>query len=234
LDTSAGNHRPVTMARRTEPVSNVHPLPTASVAEPDEAFELVRSFFPKSGTRMAKLDRYGRIERVSSPLVRQFGRPATEMHGRMFEEFLRPEDRETFRTHFGAVRAGARPYWSDVVTVRGLGPRVFSCRVTAIGVRRGSDRVDTVVVVLSAKRSGHLFALTASNARVLEGVAAGASTADLAAQMHLSPQGIEYHVASLLRRVNAPNRPALVARAYALGILTPGRWPPRVSAEALM
>ncbi|WP_374754056.1 LuxR C-terminal-related transcriptional regulator, partial [Streptomyces sp. SM12] len=45
-------------------------------------------------------------------------------------------------------------------------------------------------------------------------MASGLSTVQLASRLHLSRQGVEYRVSSLLRRLRAPNRVALVARAY--------------------
>ena len=42
---------------------------------------------------------------------------------------------------------------------------------------------------------------------------------------------MEYHVSALLRRFKAPNRPALISRAYKLGILSAGVWPPRIRPE---
>jgi PAS domain S-box-containing protein len=62
---------------------------------------------------------------------------------------------------------------------------------------------------------------------VLEGVTEGLSSADLARRLGLSRQGVEYHVRKLMELFGVPNRPALVGRAYALGVLVPGLWPPR-------
>ncbi len=73
--------------------------------------------------------------------------------------------------------------------------------------------------------------LSALDAQVLEGVASGESTAQLASRLYLSRQGIEYRVGQMLRRFDAPNRPALVARAHALGMFAAGQWPPRVLPE---
>jgi len=70
--------------------------------------------------------------------------------------------------------------------------------------------------------------LSVLDARILEGVAAGVSTVDMAIKLYLSRQGVEYHVGSLLRRLRAPNRAALVSRAYSLGVLSVGSWPPKV------
>lgn len=53
----------------------------------------------------------------------------------------------------------------------------------------------------------------------------------LAARLYLSRQGVEYHVGLMLRRLKAPNRAALVARAHSMGMLTIGSWPPRVLPE---
>lgn len=76
--------------------------------------------------------------------------------------------------------------------------------------------------------SGDVPVLDALDAQVLEGVAGGESTVQLAARLYLSRQGIEYRVGQMLRRFDAPNRPALVARAHALGMFAAGQGPPRV------
>ena len=71
--------------------------------------------------------------------------------------------------------------------------------------------------------------ISETSARVLEGVAAGVPSKALALRLHLSQAGIDYHVNTLLRRFDATNRTALVARAYSTGTLTPGIWPPRLA-----
>ncbi|WP_279616548.1 LuxR C-terminal-related transcriptional regulator [Streptomyces cellostaticus] len=79
--------------------------------------------------------------------------------------------------------------------------------------------------VLGPARPGPLNTL---KARILEGVAAGHSTADLAIHLFLSKQGVDYHISDMLRKFEVPNRTALVAKAYAQGLFAPGQWPPRV------
>ncbi|RJQ76184.1 LuxR family transcriptional regulator [Amycolatopsis panacis] len=74
------------------------------------------------------------------------------------------------------------------------------------------------------------ISLTDLEARILQGVARGLSSADLASELYLSRQGIDYHVVRLQRRVKAKNRAELVSRAYTAGLLDPGNWPPRVLA----
>ncbi|KPI14856.1 PAS/PAC sensor transcriptional regulator, LuxR family [Actinobacteria bacterium OK074] len=67
---------------------------------------------------------------------------------------------------------------------------------------------------------------TPAQARVLALLAAGATTAQVARETGLTTDGVTYHLRRLTARWNAANRTELVARAYALGVLTPGVWPP--------
>jgi DNA-binding NarL/FixJ family response regulator len=69
------------------------------------------------------------------------------------------------------------------------------------------------------------------DARILEGVAAGVTTPQLATRLFLSRGGVEYHVAALLRKLKVSNRVALISRAYSKGIFDVGSWPPKVLPE---
>ena len=73
--------------------------------------------------------------------------------------------------------------------------------------------------------------ITVLDACILEGIAAGSSTAELAAALFLSRQGVEYHIGLMLRQFRVPNRAALVSRAHSVGVLGVGCWPPRVVAD---
>jgi DNA-binding NarL/FixJ family response regulator len=69
--------------------------------------------------------------------------------------------------------------------------------------------------------------LTRMDALVLEGVAAGMSTVQLAAKLFLSRGGVEYHVSALMRNLKAANRSELVSKAYSAGLFSVSSWPPR-------
>ncbi len=73
-------------------------------------------------------------------------------------------------------------------------------------------------------------ALSAQEARILRLVAGGATTAVVARAVGIGVDGVNYHLTRLCRRLRAPNRTALVARAYVLGLLDPAAWPPEVAA----
>lgn len=62
--------------------------------------------------------------------------------------------------------------------------------------------------------------------RILTLVADGSTTAQTAKAVGLTVDGVNYHVGRLCRRWDVPTRAALVAHAYATGVLTPGTCPP--------
>ncbi|OIK29292.1 diguanylate cyclase [Streptomyces malaysiense] len=63
-------------------------------------------------------------------------------------------------------------------------------------------------------------------ARILALTAAGDTTARIAKAVGLTVDGINYHLTRLSRRWGVRGKTALVARAYALGVLDPAAWPP--------
>lgn len=65
-------------------------------------------------------------------------------------------------------------------------------------------------------------------ARLTELVAAGMSSTQLARALFLSQRGVEYHVASLVRKLGAPSRIGMVSTAYAAGDLLARQWHPKV------
>ncbi|MFE9403539.1 helix-turn-helix transcriptional regulator [Streptomyces sp. NPDC006530] len=63
-------------------------------------------------------------------------------------------------------------------------------------------------------------------ARILALAASGATTAAIGKALGLTVDGVNYHLTRLSQRWRVQGRTALVAKAYALGVLAPGRWPP--------
>jgi DNA-binding NarL/FixJ family response regulator len=62
-------------------------------------------------------------------------------------------------------------------------------------------------------------------------IAAGLTNVQVALRLCISHHTVAQHVAEMLRRSSARNRCELVARAYAVGTLRIGVWPPRCSNE---
>lgn len=68
---------------------------------------------------------------------------------------------------------------------------------------------------------------------ILTTLAEGGTLSDVEAMMYLSRPGLNHHITKLRQRLGLPQgtrTAGLVARAYALGILSPGTWPPRAAA----
>jgi DNA-binding CsgD family transcriptional regulator len=51
--------------------------------------------------------------------------------------------------------------------------------------------------------------------------ASGVTTSVVARQVGLTVDGVNYHLGRLCRRLDVPNRVALVARAYVIGLFDP-------------
>mgnify|MGYP001072540557 CR=1 FL=1 len=188
---------------------------------------------------IANLDPSLRVLEANGDFLDQFGRSASEVYGQSFGDFVHPSVKQLMLQHLARLSEGRR----DRFSARMVGVRpsdaVFSARLTGVAVRGGTGKVSTIVVLMKPDRGTEApkpgvdrrKLLSELDARVLEGVAAGISTVQLASKLYLSRQGIEYHVGAMLRRFKSPNRSALVAKAYSQGILCIGKWPPKVTPE---
>jgi DNA-binding CsgD family transcriptional regulator len=190
---------------------------------------------------VANLDSTGRVAEVDVGFLRQFGRSASDIYGRSLCEFMHPSVRDRIAQQVARLAGGQRARFTERVVALGFGDIVFGGELTGIAVRSEAGQVQgAVVLVLPEKREGDCHVLTGRkklltdiDVRILEGVAAGASTVQLAAMLCLSRGGVEYHVAALFRKLKVKNRPALISRAYSLGIFGVGTWPPRVLPDYL-
>lgn len=192
---------------------------------------------------MASLDASLSIVAADAEFFRLFGLDSTETCGRNLYSLLHPSAPVLLNRHFARLAEGQRARFVErMVGIRGE-EVPFSGELTGVAVRGEPAQAPSFVVAIRpdddapapegdeeapARRKQLLSQL---DAQILEGVASGASTVQLAARLYLSRQGVEYHVGLMLRRLKAPNRAALVARAHSMGMLTIGSWPPRVLSE---
>jgi DNA-binding CsgD family transcriptional regulator len=70
--------------------------------------------------------------------------------------------------------------------------------------------------------------LTERQRRVLELIAAGLSSREIASRLWVSIKDIDFHVSSLIRKFEATNRTGMVSRAFVLGYISVQAWPPIV------
>ncbi|MFF4402729.1 LuxR C-terminal-related transcriptional regulator [Streptomyces sp. NPDC001480] len=194
-------------------------------------------------TYTAHLDPDRQIVAAEPDFSRQFGRTSADTCGRSLYELLHPSSPSYLDRHFTRLSEGRSNRFDERMVGLGDSGRVFSAGLTGIAVHDTSGGLAGIVVQVRPDQENQATAveepvahprerlLSKLDAQVLEGVAAGASTVQLAARLYLSRQGVEYHVGLMLRKLKAPNRAALVARAHSLGMLTVGHWPPRVPPE---
>jgi len=185
---------------------------------------------------MASLNSRLNIEAANESFFRNFDRASVDVCGRSIYDLLHPSVRAPLASRFSSLLDGQGNRFVDrVIAMRGDG-RSFSAEIAGIAVQReGGDMFGVVVLVSPDDEVGKGCGtesrvkplLTPLDARILEGIASGTSTVQMAARLYLSRQGVEYHVGLMLRRFKAANRAALVSRAYTMGVLTVGNWPPR-------
>jgi DNA-binding CsgD family transcriptional regulator len=96
--------------------------------------------------------------------------------------------------------------------------RTFSSRARGERHPRGSDRQERVSHVRPGARSE---SLSARELGVLEELAMGTSTEDIADKLHVSPHTVRTHIKNILRKLDARTRAHAVAIAYAEDAIDP-------------
>ncbi|WP_369211429.1 LuxR C-terminal-related transcriptional regulator [Streptomyces flavofungini] len=175
------------------------------------------------------------IEAAETDFAARFGATPREISGCLPTDLLRTSEAELLPRRFTELREGRTSSFTEQVTGQHGSGKTFTAALTATVVAGPTESTGPVLRLRLSKGedSPDRAVLTELDARILEGVAAGLSTGQLAERLRLSRQGVNYHVRQLLRRYNAANHPALVARAHTLGLFAAGQWPPHVLPQLL-
>lgn len=205
-----------------------------TTSHPDAWVDLFRWLSVESEVGVARLDGGLRITEVNAEFLRQFRRTSGDLYGCPFLDLLHPGARVRARRKFVRLSDSRRPQMLERMTVAGAvpGDPAFRCQVAAVPIRDVLERLVSVVVLVklepaAAGSTTHRISLGEVDARILEGIAAGESGAQLARRLHLSQQGVEYRVGAMIRRLGVHNRASLVSKAYSLGLMELGQWPPK-------
>jgi PAS domain S-box-containing protein len=210
-----------------------------------------RALFELAPVPMARVDGSGRIDDANPALCHLLGYAPSQLRGRLLSDLTIHCDDPAMCAGWDELLAGRRNRYTVEALIVRKDRRLLSVRVSCWADRAawGQDtgpgtngdsstdaRAFCVVYprVPTRERWVELppgFQLPAVTALVLEGLAADLSNADIGVRLGLSRQGIDYHLATLRRRLRVSTRGALVARAYALGLLHPGMWPPAVDRQ---
>ncbi|MFI9046836.1 PAS domain-containing protein [Streptomyces sp. NPDC053427] len=187
---------------------------------------------------MASLDRDLTVQHVNQEFFGRFGDSSGDVCGRNFRDLLHPSVQQPLMRQFARLVEGKRQRFASHVVAVGSKDSAFVGTLAASAVTGETTHVAGVLVLMDSLEGADSAGtevvtsqkriLTEIDARILEGIAAGVSTIPLASRLYLSRQGVEYHVTGLLRKLRVPNRAALVSRAYSMGVLNVGTWPPKV------
>ncbi|MCX5387066.1 PAS domain S-box protein [Streptomyces sp. NBC_00083] len=200
-----------------------------------EAEDSLQALRDHSGLPCALLSTNGRVVEASSAAAELFQLSLPDLVGRRAHTLLAPEP--------GLDRLHRR--WNGLIARRTRRVETYAVLIDAHGRQRRAQ-LHLTTVGHSTARARHVWAvithqslaheahpsLTAAQVRILSLLAEGSSNGDIATSLNLSRQTVDYHLSRLRDLLGAATRPALVARAYVLGILAPRAWPPRSATAA--
>ena len=181
---------------------------------------------------VAVCDASGAIILANPAMAAEWGETSGTLRGRNVLELFRPEEKTQVLRIAEAVRLRHRSRYPVAVHWAAADGVWRHGELTAEPVSDTVEEVPGLLVLLRvlgedpAPAPDPAEAATPAETRILALLAGGATTARAARETGLTPDGVTYHLRRLTERWGAANRTELVARAYALGVLAPGVWPP--------
>lgn len=195
--------------------------------------------FDRVAVPVAVCDVYGKVLLANPAMAAECGTSPGQLRGRDVLELFRPEEAGQVERIAQALRLRHRSRYQVSVSWSAPGGTERYGELTADPVSDSTDETPALLVMLRVlgqrepEPSAEPAPVTPVEGAVLALLAQGATTGRAARELGLSRDGVAYHLRRLSARWHAANRTELVARAYALGVLVPGVWPPRVrGAEA--
>lgn len=187
--------------------------------------------FDRVSVPVAVCDVYGAVLLANPAMATECGTTPGRLRGRDVLELFRPQEATQVERIAEALRLRHRSRYQVSVCWRAPGGVERFGELTADPVSDSVDETPTLLVMLRMLGERERPAVdpvrvTPVEARILALLAGGATTARAARETGLTSDGVTYHLRRLSARWGAGNRTELVARAYALGVLTPGVWPP--------
>ncbi|MGI5430494.1 PAS domain S-box protein [Streptomyces sp. CA-179760] len=193
--------------------------------------------FDRVAMPVAVCDVYGAVLLANPAMAAECGTTPGQLRGRDVLELFRPREATQVERIAEALRLRHRSRYQVSVRWRAPGGAERYGELTADPVSDTVEETPALLVMLrvdgeqEARSAPPAERVTPAEARILALLAAGATTARTARETGLTIDGVTYHLRRLSSRWHAATRTELVARAYALGVLAPGVWPPEVSAE---
>lgn len=189
------------------------------------------TLFDRVSVPVAVCDAYGAVLLANPAMAAECGTTPGRLRGREVLELFRPQEVAQVKRIAQALRLRHRSRYQVSVCWEGPGGGERFGELTADPVSDTVEETPALLVMLRVQGEREPLGeepvrVAPVEARILALLAGGATTARAAKETGLSTDGVTYHLRRLSARWGASNRTELVARAYALGVLTPGVWPP--------
>ncbi|MFF9479834.1 PAS domain-containing protein [Streptomyces sp. NPDC014733] len=171
---------------------------------------------------------------IANPaMAAEWGVAPGRLSGRNLLDLFRPRDTAQLDRLTEALRLGRRSRYPVAVGWRGTDGVTRQGELSLDPVGDPSARPPALLALLKVRESVPPPAprgrVSPVEGRILALAAGGATTAAIGSALGLTVDGVNYHLSRLARRWRVQGRTALVARAYVLGVLEPGSWPPRAA-----
>ncbi|MGI5460478.1 PAS domain-containing protein [Streptomyces sp. CA-249302] len=191
--------------------------------------------FDRVSVPVAVCDVYGDVLLANPAMAAECGTTPGRLRGRDVLELFRPQEATQVERIAEALRLRHRSRYQVSVRWEAPGGAERFGELTADPVSDNVEDTPTLLVMLRVlgerePRPETPARVAPIEARILALLAGGATTGKAAKETGLTADGVTYHLRRLAARWSASNRTELIARAYALGVLTPGVWPPAASA----
>lgn len=166
----------------------------------------------------------GRFLHMNASAERVLAKSIADMRGLRYTEPLPPEARESVEAHFRRAVEQREPTDFETLFTDANGD-VRGVRAQHLPLIEGDEVVGVLILAFDVRRPALHPAidppprLTPRQSEVLELLASGRSTAEIAAQLTLSTETVRNHLRSVLRELDAHTRVEAIATAQRLGLL---------------
>jgi PAS domain S-box-containing protein len=169
----------------------------------------------------------GRFVHMNAAAERASGNSNDQLLGRHYTEPLLPEEREKVATQFRRAVEQGEPTDFETVFVDARGNR-RGVRAQHLPLRSGDDIVGVLILAFDASPPASqpiglapLPRLTPRQREILNLLASGLSTSDIAKKLTLSTETVRNHVRSMFSELGVHTRLEAIVAARRLGLLAP-------------
>ncbi|MDQ0771909.1 PAS domain S-box-containing protein [Streptomyces aurantiacus] len=204
----------------------------------EDRFQRYCALIESSPGPLAIVDLQQRVENVNEEFGRMLGLSQEKLGGLCLGRWISPCSREPYDAVWETLSGGQDVSIGQDLVFTDQSGKILLARVGIRTLRNESGPTATAWVVESYGEPATQMARNSGpdvsdlDGQVLERLAVGESNAEIADALCMSRQGLDYRIKQLRRRLSANSRGAIVARAYAQGLLSATDWPPRFRGRA--